>query len=294
MKKKTAIIIISSVLAVVLLGAALAAAVHFHGAISAFLDKRRTVNEAVEILDSKNFEEICEKYGEIFNTENYEEMLRQPEGEDPVIFKMQGKYLASLLFTENYDKYKEEREKFARDKDSEDLRNLCVALAMTLNKDTLDNDELYKKIYRNIAQIEVKMPTEKGTAYYCSTMHFAGMCLNSEEDLVSGYEEKMRETVLNLEADYEKFYITERRIFAAELLKNDYYDRFDTMFCNAFGDGTIFEIQDYYYLIHLSEFDNEQLKVLKASILNLAEKTSIDDQKKITTLKLICDAIETE
>lgn len=235
------------------------------------------VNKIDELYLSKDYSEISEEYGEFFANKDYEQILREiyDASYEDYLFSYETKYLVSLLATHNTNEFVDNFKVFTKELDFSKTIYFVQLFYDTINIDTNQNDKLHKSIVELLNETESKFEDLNSSPYYTSMLCFLNFSIGNDTKSKS----LIQNLQLELDDEFEGFWDDECLKHCGSLLLNKNYDRFNTVFINAYNND-FSSTKSVAIMINKLGCDKEQLQVLSKALKNVSDIQEKDTRKE--------------
>ena len=242
------------------------------------------VNKIDELYLSKDYSEISEEYGEFFVNKDYKQILREvyDDSYEEYLFSYENKYLVSLLATNDTDNFVDNFIKFTEELDYVKTIYFIQLFYDTINIDTNQNDKLHKSIVELLNETERKFEDLNSSSYYTSMLCFLNFSIGND----TKSEKLIQKLQLELDDEFEGFWDDECLKHCGSLLLNKNYDRFNTVFINAYNKE-FSSTKSIAIMINKLNCDNEQLQVLSKALKDVSNTQEKDNRKE--AFKMLSD-----
>ncbi len=247
------------------------------------------VDKIDELYLSEDYGKISEEYGEFFANKDYKQILVEiyDNSYEDYLFSYETKYLVSLLAINDTDKFVDNFKRFIKELDYIDTIYFIQLFYDTINIETIQKDELHKSIVELLNATESKFEDLNLSNHYTSMLCFLNFSI--ENDTKS--DSLIQKLQLELDDEFKDFWDDECLKFCGSLLLNKNYDRFNTVFINAYNNE-FSSTKSIAIMINQLGYDNEQLQVLSKVLKDVSNIQEKENRKE--AFEILSNLAETE
>ena len=246
------------------------------------------VSEIDKLYRSNDYNEVNELYGEFFDSKDYRQILIDVYGDsyEDYLLSYETKYLVSLIAVNDTDEFVDNFKKFIKELDYVKTIYFIQLFYDTINIDTNQNDKLHKSIVELLNETERKFEDLNSSSYYTSMLCFLNFSIGND----TKSEKLIQKLKLELDDEFEGFWDDECLKHCGSLLLNKNYDRFNTVFINAYNKE-FSSTKSIAIMINKLNCDNEQLQVLSKALKDVSNTQEKDNRKE--AFKMLSDLVKT-